>query len=216
MADEPVWEGADALRGSLRAIDGLEAFPSNPRRSNTEAVAGSLDRFGQLKPVVVDGNRIVAGHHVTEAAAMLGWTHVAVVDHQFAGEDEQRAFLIADNRVTDAGLGAGYDDQLLAEQLLALAEVDGLTGTGYNADDLDSLLASLKDLDVPPAPVIDADRGKREHRDPSIKELVLLYDQAQFEQVDVWLGIVERETGSEGTSASVFQALKLAAQQLNG
>lgn len=213
MTAAKVWEGADALKRFLVAIETLEPFPGNPRRGDVHAVAESLRRFGQLRPALVDGTRIIAGHHVILSAAQeLGWTHIAVIPHAFPDEDSQRAFMLADNRTHD--LGEGYDDALLVEQLKALAEIDMLAGTGYSPDDLDDVLAALRALDT--EPIIDAERGKREHRDPGIKELVLLFSQEQFAQVEVWLGIVAKESGTEGTSETVFAGLRVAAQTLNG
>lgn len=108
------------------------------------AISESLKRFGQLRPVVVRGSRIVAGHHVVLAARALGWSHVAVLDVEFADEDEARAFLIADNRTAELGW---TDDALLVAQLEALESRDG---TGYSEEDLDDLreqLAALNRLD---------------------------------------------------------------------
>lgn len=206
-----VWTGAASLKRDLVAIDTLEPFDGNPRRGDVEALRASLRRFGQVRSVLVDGTRLIAGHHIVAAAKLEGFTHVAATQHEFADEDERRAYLIADNRLATLG---DIDDALLVEQLKALAEVDGLLGTGYSTDDLDAALAALRSLDT--EPIIDAERGKREHRDPGIKELVLLFSQEQFAQVEVWLGIVAKEAGTEGTSETVFAGLRVAAQQLNG
>jgi len=75
-----VWEGNETLRRTLVPAGDLRPHPRNPRRGNVDAVAGSLERFGQQRPILAlpDGT-IVAGHHVVQAAAALGWTHVAVV-----------------------------------------------------------------------------------------------------------------------------------------
>jgi len=208
-----VWEGAAGLRRSLVPIETLEPFVGNPRVGDVAVLRESLRRFGQVRPVLVDGTQLVAGHHLVRAASEEGWTHVAVSQHTFRDEDERRAYVLTDNRSSDLG---SYDEQLLVEQLRALAEMDdGLAGTGYDSGDLDALLASLRELDVAP-PVIGADGGQREHRDPSIREVVLLFNPEQFAQIEVWLGIVARESGTEGTSETVFQGMRIAAQQLNG
>ena len=138
---ETVWQGSEGLEALLVPIDTHVPSPGNPRRGDTAAVAGSLLRFGQLKPIVVDGSRIVAGHHVVMAAREAGWTHVAALPHEFGSEDEQRAFLLADNRTSDLG---SYDDRDLIAQLQTLADLGTFDGTGYGAEDLDALMESLR------------------------------------------------------------------------
>lgn len=214
VTEAKTWEGAITLRQQLTPIGSLEPFEGNPRLGNIPALRDSLARFGQVRAVLVDGNRIVAGHHLILAAQEIGWTHIAVQQHEFADDDERRAFVLADNGTAAAG---GFDDALLAEQLALLAEVDdGLVGTGYSDGDLDAALKRLQKLDETGPAVIDAKSGKREHRDPGLKELVLVYSEADFAQAEIWLGIVARERGTSGTSESVLAALMLAAQQLNG
>jgi hypothetical protein len=157
-----VWRGTSGLRRSLVSIDSLESWSdgkkrgSNPRRGDIKAVAESLEGNGQKKPVVVWGNVIVAGHHLVLAATELGWTHIAVLDGDFADEEEARRFLVADNRTSELGY---TDDELLEAQLARLRD---LRGTAYTPDDLSDLqqrLATLRageriadpDL-VPPVP----------------------------------------------------------------
>jgi DNA modification methylase len=138
---EAVWNGPDALRGSLILIADLEPWPGNPRQGDVGAISESLKRFGQLRPIVVRGTRIVAGHHVVLAARALGWSHVAVIDPDFADETEARAYLIADNRLSELGT---TDDSMLVAQLEALG--GALDGTGFSGDDLGDLHAQLEAL----------------------------------------------------------------------
>lgn len=135
----PVWNGPSQLASSLVAIDTLEPWPGNPRHGDIDAIAASLDRFGQVRPILVREGRIVAGHHVVAAAEVLGWTHVAVLE--FTGDEtEARAYLIADNRTSELGT---TDDALLIAQL---RELDSLAGTGFTQDDQAELETQLKAL----------------------------------------------------------------------
>lgn len=127
------WEGPKELQALVVDIASLEPFPGNPRRGNVAAIAESLSRFGQTKPIVRDGTRIVAGHHLVQAAQLLEWTHIAAVDRQFGSEDEQRAYMLADNRTSDVG---DYDIAALLDQL---NQLDDLTGTGYADADMAEL-----------------------------------------------------------------------------
>lgn len=205
-----VWEGADALRPFLVPLDALEPFPGNPRQGDVESLRGSLRRFGQPRPILTDrgGQRIVAGHHVVQAARAEGWTHVAAIPNEFRTEEDARAFLLADNRLHD--IGSGYDDQLLADALRALAETAvGLEGIGYDQDDVDAVFARLaKDSES-------SQNGQREHRDNTVKELVLLYPQERFEQVEGWVAIIAKELGVDGASEAVYEALRRTARELN-
>lgn len=40
------------LLGLAQPVDSVSLLPGNPRRGNVEAVAASLTRFGQRKPIV--------------------------------------------------------------------------------------------------------------------------------------------------------------------
>lgn len=193
-------------------LDSLVEYPGNPRRGNLGAIKESLAANEQYEPIIVQASTryVLVGNHRVQAARELNLPKLAgiVID---VDDDHARRILLSSNRISDMG---GYDDALLIEQLKALSGIDGLDGTGYTTDDLDAALEALRSLDA--EPVIKAERGQREHRDPGIKEVVLLFDTAQFAQVEVWLGIVAKESNLEGTSETVFAALKIAAQQLNG
>lgn len=198
--------------GSLQVVSvpvaELEPFPNNPRRGDVKAVVASLRRFGQRKPIVIDGRRIVAGHHVVEAARELGWVEVQAVDHEFGSEDEQRAFLLADNRTADLG---AYDSVELAEHLRILSEIDRLDGTGYTADDLDALLADIYrtegDVTPPAGPVAVLPRA-------ATTELVLLFSEEQRAEIERWLAQVAAVKGTSGVSETVYAALQFAADRI--
>lgn len=141
-----VWKGPKGLRRFLVPVDDLEPFPGNPRRGDVQSIADSLNRFGQLKPILVAGGdvgKIVAGHHVRLGAIELGWSHVAVMEHEFADAQEARAFLIADNRISELG---STDDEQLATMLRDLRIADALEGTGYTVNDVNALDKGLARL----------------------------------------------------------------------
>lgn len=210
--DAIVWKGAEALRQFLVPIGNLEPYPGNPRVSDVQTIRQSLKRWGQTRSILTDaadGTRIIAGHHVRLAAIEEGWTHVAAIPNEFADAEEARGYLVADNRIPELG---GFDTAALVEHLKMLDELDALQGTGYTRDDLDEQLAKLRQLTrtEPPAP-----------RDPpeppaNLKEVVLLYSPAQHEQVELWLQIVAKEKGTDGTSETFYAALEVAARTLNG
>lgn len=102
------WEGAQSLEPLLVPIESVSRHARNPRRGDVALIAEMLNRFGQLKPIVVDADgTVLAGNHVHLAAQeRLGWTHVAVVKADHLDGAEALKYLVADNRATDA---ATYD-----------------------------------------------------------------------------------------------------------
>jgi len=208
VESEIIWKGPDSLRQFLVPIATLEPFPNNPRVGDIDAIAAALDRFGQLKPIVIDGNRIVAGHHLTKGAEKLGWTHVAAAHNEFADEDEARAFLLADNRTSEIG---HFDTELLVGHLRDLEEIGKLEGTGYSNADFDWYMAQMEEIgkvdlgtEIDPIAV--------EVRSPdAIKEIVLFYSEEQHAQVALWLQQIAEANRTSGVSETVYSALEIAA-----
>jgi ParB-like chromosome segregation protein Spo0J len=107
------------------AIKSLVPDPANARKhssKNLEAIANSLTRFGQRRPLVVTGDSIViAGNGTLEAAKSLGWTEIAVTRTPRGWDYETaRAYALADNRTAEL---AEWDSQVLVDQLLELDAV---------------------------------------------------------------------------------------------
>lgn len=132
---------SEVLRPLLVPIDSVQPHPRNPRQGDVGAVSQSLDTFGQTKPIVVqDGTGyVLAGNHTWRAAKALGWPSIAVV--RVAMDDTKAlAYAVADNRTQELGT---TDSDVLASILTELAQAGELGGTGYDGDDVDSLLADL-------------------------------------------------------------------------
>lgn len=129
---------APQLQALAVPLDSLIPHPRNPRRGDVSAIAASLARFGQRKPVVVQATTryVVAGNHLAAAARSLGWTEIAA-NVQDMDDAEATAYMLADNRTADLG---GYDDALLAEILAEQGSLDNLWATGYDEDAVDALL----------------------------------------------------------------------------
>jgi hypothetical protein len=137
------WFGADALYEHVRELDQLVLLPGNPRQGDVGAISQSLERFGQLKPIVVnDEGVILAGNHTYLAAKALGWTHVAAVVGGLEGA-EQSAFALADNRLSDL---ATYDNELLYEMASHVeTETGSMAGIGYDDSDLEDLRREVEE-----------------------------------------------------------------------
>jgi len=148
---------APQLRSLVVPIESVTLHPRNPRLGVVEAVAASLARFGQQKPIVVQASTrfVVAGNHVLRAAQSLGWREIAA-NVEALDDASAIAFMLTDNRTSDLG---GYDDALLAAILAEQAAQENLAATGYDADDVAAILraaelADTRDADaVPDVPV---------------------------------------------------------------
>jgi ParB-like chromosome segregation protein Spo0J len=138
---------ADELRPLAMEIGALVLDEHNARKHGDEdlgKLAGVLERYGQVKPIVVNRKTyphvVIAGNGTLLAAQRLGWKFIAAVKVE-ADEGTHRGLALADNRVAEL---SSWDEQELLKQigelvesgnelgdLLALAELgDSLAGGG--------------------------------------------------------------------------------------
>jgi len=123
----------------------LKQYNNNPRIGNVDLIAESLEENGQFRPLVVNkDNVILAGNHTYLAMKQLKWKtcDVFYVD---VDEKEARKIVLVDNRLSDL---ASYDGTLIANMLGDLQEAGELKGTGFNADDVDDVLAEFDEVDI--------------------------------------------------------------------
>ena len=126
-------------------LEELQLDPANVRRHgdrDLEAIAGSLKRFGQQHPIIVDGRGVVrAGNGRVEAMRRLGWTEAQVVYTDLEGS-ELAAFAIADNRTAEL---SGWDVEALSATLQALEEEDEdlFAATGFDSEALSQALQGV-------------------------------------------------------------------------
>src|SRR6266852_5680557 len=103
-------EAKSALAGSrlevsYRRADELRLDPRNPRshsRRQVRQIANSMKTFGFNVPVLIDADlKVIAGHGRLLACRELGWTEVPTIRLDHLSEAQARAFMIADNRLTE-------------------------------------------------------------------------------------------------------------------
>jgi DNA modification methylase len=130
-----------------RKISDLKLDPRNPRVHSArqiKQIARSIETFGFNVPVLVDANgNLIAGHGRIQACQLLGWPEVPTICLEHLSEAEARAFMIADNRLTE---NSNWDEQLLAEQLrdLSLLDLDfNLEVTGFDMGEIDLRIEGL-------------------------------------------------------------------------
>jgi DNA methylase len=95
-------------------------------------------------PILVDAQlKVIAGHGRVLACAELGLTEVPTVRLEHLSDAQARAFMIADNRLTE---NSEWDERLLAEQLkeLSTLELDfSLEATGFEMGEIDLRIEGL-------------------------------------------------------------------------
>ena len=137
------------LTVTYRRIQELKPDPANPRRHSKKQIrqmAESIKAFGFNVPILIDrhGN-IIAGHGRWLACRDLGFTEVPTLCLDHLTPTQARAFMIADNRLTEIAV---WDDRLLAQQLkeLTLVGLDfDIEVTGFEMGEIDLRIASLDD-----------------------------------------------------------------------
>src|SRR5208283_5361583 len=144
------------LRVDYTPIGEPKPDPRNARvhsKKQIRQIAASIESFGFNVPILIDAaGQVICGHGRLAAAAGLGWTEVPTIKIEHLSEAQRRAFMIADNRLTEIAI---WDDRLLAEQLrdLSLSGLDfDLEVTGFEMGEIDLRIASLEDT-----PAEDAD-----------------------------------------------------------
>src|SRR5205823_2971895 len=132
----------ETLRGLTVPIERLTPHPRNARQGDIGAISESLRYHGQFRPIVVNkrDNTVLAGNHTLAAARALGWEQIAAT---FVDVDDEEAarILLADNRLND--LATNNPGQLASLLQELAATPAALSGTGYDGDALDDLLADL-------------------------------------------------------------------------
>lgn len=124
-------------------IASLTLDPTNARKhseQNLRAIANSLRRFGQRKPIVVQGTKVLAGNGTLEAAKSLGWMEITIVKVPDEWDAETaKAYALADNRSAEL---AEWDEQVLAAQLMELQD------QGWDIADIgfEASVAEIRDI----------------------------------------------------------------------
>ena len=131
------------------ALSSLKDAKRNARthsKRQIQQIADSIVRFGVTNPLLVDHRgTIVAGHARAQAAKLLGLKMVPVIRLSSLNEAEIRAYMIADNKLSQ---NAGWDREMLAlefeELKITLPEVGlDLEITGFSPGEIDTILTDF-------------------------------------------------------------------------
>jgi len=130
-------------------VSKLVPHEQNPRKHSKKQIrqiAESIKTFGFKAPVLIDsGNRLICGHGRIEACKLLGIDRVPSIRADDFDEAQIRAYMIADNRLTE---NSEWDGALLAENFKILTDLDldfGLEITGFDYGDIEKMLIEEED-----------------------------------------------------------------------
>lgn len=156
-------------------VDDLIPYARNAKihdENNINLIAGSIKSFGFNNPVLLDGeNGIIAGHGRVLASKKLGIKQIPTIELQGLSETEKRAYIIADNRLTEK---SEWDKDMLGLELADLKALNiDLDSIGFNESEVEELLGAEAEF-----PEID-DRDA-----PLTKTFTVNYDNAEdYEEV---------------------------------
>ena len=138
---------AKQLSIAYEPLSSLRPDPRNPRihsEKQVRQIAQSISTFGFISPVLVDRDfNVVAGHGRVLAAKLLELERVPTIRLEHLSENQRRAFMIADNRLTE---NAAWDERLLGEQLKILSESEidfSLEITGFHMAEIDIFIEGV-------------------------------------------------------------------------
>lgn len=127
--------------GSVKRFEEVEISRLNPYSKNSrkhsqaqiEQLASSIREFGFINPILIDKDyNIIAGHGRVMGARQLGLTKVPCLFVEGLSKSQQRAYIIADNKIAE---GSEWDEDILSAELADLSNDDfDIAITGF--DDL--------------------------------------------------------------------------------
>jgi DNA modification methylase len=136
-----------SLSITYRRVTELSLDPQNPQlhsKKQIRQIARSIESFGFNVPVLIDARgQLIAGHGRVLAAQLLGMTEVPTIMLEHLAEPQIRAFMIADNRLTENSV---WNERLLGEQFKALSilELDfSIDVTGFEMGEIDVMIEGV-------------------------------------------------------------------------
>lgn len=207
------------LRVEYTALSELQAAKRNPKNHDLDSIRASLERFGVAAVAAVlnekDGH-MVAGHgrctvlramheEGVKAPARVNvredgeWLVPVLRGVSFDTEQEAEAFLLADNRIGEAG---GWDEVNLKALLSDLSDGDAVDGIGWSSEEINELLNIGGAADPYIGPTLD--EYFETYQQNEIKQIVLYFPADEYALVLRRLArAMEKEFISSHTEAFV-------------
>ena len=165
------------LKIETRQVADLIPYAANSRThsdAQVAQIAASIKEFGWTNPILIDGdNTIIAGHGRLLAARKLGMESVPAIVLDHLSKAQQRALVIADNKLT---LNAGWDTDMLEAELKLLMEDDfDLLLTGFDIGEINGILLDREEGET------DAEAEWQgmpefEDQDPCFRKVIVSFD----------------------------------------
>lgn len=181
----------------MMPLDQLVPYANNARVHDQKQIAqirASLREFGFVTPLLVDfdGN-IIAGHGRLEAARAEGLTEVTCVLVSSLTEAQRKAYILADNRLSET---ASWDAELLKIEIEGLQGLDFDAGlAGFDLVDLEELGVGVSQSDTPMADEDDYDGSVPESSPYKLGDVfqlgqhtLMCGDSTKLEDVEVLMG----------------------------
>ena len=131
----------DKLKVTYRKVEDLIPYARNARMHTEDQIvrlASSIKEFGFTNPILTDGeNGVIAGHGRLQAAKKLGLAEVPTIELSGLSENQKKAYILADNRLS---LDSYWDAEMLHLELDELTEKGfNIELTGFTPDEIESI-----------------------------------------------------------------------------
>ena len=130
------WKMGKAVELREVEIAALKPYERNAKKhgkEQVERIARSIREMGFLSPCLIDQDlNVIAGHGRILAAKTIGMETVPCVFVEGLTKEQRKAYILADNRLTEMG---EWDMDMVQEELAALADADfDISLTGFDPD----------------------------------------------------------------------------------
>lgn len=148
--DTPNIESLQNAQIIWRKPDDLKPWEGNPRTHSDKqlvALEASMSEFGFRVPVIINEDDVVlAGHGRLEAAKRLGLKEVPTIVAAGLTKNQQRAFVLADNKISSM---SAWDKDLLVQEIEFLIDEEfEIETTGFSTAEIDIMIDSKTDPEV--------------------------------------------------------------------
>ena len=184
------------MKNISKRIKDLTHDPRNARVHPPEQLArlaGSIKEFGFLAPVLITKeDQIIAGHGRVEAARTAGLEEVPCIQVEHLSEAQQRAYVLADNRLAQM---AEWDMEMVASEIKGLQELDFDTDfTGFSQAEVDEALRGVGEVDLGEGPKT-MQEAAEEYEDSDFRQIILIYGVEEFDRVVEAMGEYAEQNG---------------------
>ena len=187
----------------LADVASLIAHPRNPNSHPDKQIgmlAKSIRRLGWRNPIIVSkrSNFIVAGEGRFQAAKLLELAEVPVDYQSFETEEEEIAFLVADNQLAELSIIKEEELQGLIDEIGDTVDIEAL---GFDPEQIDPIEEDT----------VDSDKPVRDFA-PSIQFNIVFETE---EQQQSWFKLLRHIRSKHETAETSAEAIHLYAQGLN-